>query len=165
VGSRPAHHARVALHGVELHPAPAENPDVGFVVELVAVVQPGRVQVQSVGVLHQEFPGAQDPALGAGFVPQLGLDLIPDLGEVPVGPDLPRGQPGDDLFVGHPQNHVPLVPVFEAEHLLPDVIPPSGLLPDFGGVENGHGDLLPADGVHFFPDDAVHLFQGTEPQG
>src|SRR5256885_8543706 len=42
-----------------------------------------------------------------------------------------------------------------SEHLGPDRVPAAAVAPDLGGMQNGHGDLLPADGVHLLADDGV----------
>ena len=89
MGSRPAHHAGVAFDGVKLHPTTTENLAVGFVVKLIIAIQSFPVHVQAIGVLHQELPGPQQTPFGTGLVPQFGLNLVPDLGKVAVGPNFP----------------------------------------------------------------------------
>src|SRR5262249_58104785 len=99
-------------------------------------------------------PGGAGPR--AGLVRLLRRHLAPARGQPPVRPDLPGREPRHDLLVGHAQAHVAAVAVLQAEHLVLDVVPASGLLPQLGRVEDGHGHLLPADPVHLLPDDDVH---------
>ena len=70
-----------------------------------------------------ELARAQDAALGPRLVALLGLDVVPELRQLLVAVDLARGQPGDDLFVGHRQRHVGALAVLEAEELLVDRVP------------------------------------------
>jgi len=45
----------------------------------------------------------------------------------------------------------------EARHLRADLIPASRFLPEIGRVHHGHVHFLPADGVHFFANDALDI--------
>ena len=60
-------------------PAALEDPAIGVVVLLVGDIQPGRVHVERVRVLHDELPHAQQSRLRPRLIAKLGLDLIPDL--------------------------------------------------------------------------------------
>src|SRR6185295_17005546 len=54
------------------------------------------------------------------------------------------------------------VAVLQAEHLPADGVPAPGLLPELGGMEHRHLDLLPADAVHLLADDRVHLLDHAQ---
>ena len=159
VRPRAAHHAGIRVHHDVAHAAALEDAAVRVVVRLVGAVERGRVGIEGVGVLHEELARPQHAGARPRLVALLGLDLVPDLGQVTVGPDLLGGQPRDDLLVRHAQAHVAAVAVLEPEHLGPDRVPAAGLLPDLGGEEHRHGDLLPADGVHLLADDGVDLVE------
>src|SRR5574341_378919 len=139
-------------------PAAVEDPAVGAFVVGVRLVQCTEVGVERVRVLHQDLAGPQHPRARPRLVALLRLDLVPHLGQVAVGADLTRGEPGDDLLVGHPEAQVAPVSVLELEHL-GDALPPPRLLPDLGGVDDGHRDLLTADRVHLLADDRDHLVE------
>ncbi len=64
----------------------------------------------------------------------------------------------------HGQHHVALSPVLKPRHLIPDLIPAMGLLPDVGRVHDRHGDFLPANGINFFTDDIFNFGQRSSPQ-
>ena len=161
----PAHHARVALDHVELDAAAGIDLLVCFEVQFVGLVQARLVPVEAVGVLHGELARTQDAALGPRLVPQLGLDLVPDLRQVPVGADVVRREPGHGLLVRHGKAHVPLAAVLQPEHLVADGVPAAGLLPDLGRVQHRHGHFLAADGVHLLADDLVDLVHHPLAQG
>src|SRR6266404_1165194 len=61
--------------------------------------------------------------------------------------------------MGHGETHVPVVSILEPEHLGADGVPAAAVAPDLGGVQDGHGHLLPADGVHLLADDPVHAVE------
>ena len=94
-----AHHADVRLDHPVGQPAAVVDALVDLDVALVALLQPLLVAVEAVGVLHQELARAQDAALGPRLVPLLGLDVVPDLGQVAVAAQLARGMEGDHLLV------------------------------------------------------------------
>src|SRR5207245_9699164 len=108
------------------------------------------------GILHQELACAQHARPWARLVALLRLDLVPDLWEVAVGTDLTRGEPGDDLLVGHPEAQVAPVAILKLEHFW-DAFPAPRLIPTLGGVSHRHRDLLPPDGVHLLPDAPFYL--------
>ena len=89
VGLSPAHEPAVALHPVELQPAAAEYAVVRIDMLGVALLQTRVVEVEGIGVLHEELAHAQHAAFGPRLVPELELQLVPRLGKVPVGAQLP----------------------------------------------------------------------------
>src|SRR5450756_2741941 len=85
-----------------------------------------QADVEAVRILHDELAGAQHAALGPRLVTLLGLDVVPELRQLLVAVHLARGQPGDDLFVGHGQGHIGALAVLEAEELAADGVPAPG---------------------------------------
>ena len=69
-------------------PAPREDGAIGPIMQVVALVQPFRVQVEAVAVLHKELPHPQQPRLRPRFIAKLRLDLVPDLRQLLVAPQL-----------------------------------------------------------------------------
>ncbi len=128
--------------------------------EVVGEVEAGFVEVEGVAVLHEELADAQEPGLGAGLVAELGLDLVPDLGELLVGAELGAGDGGHDLFMGHAEAELCALAVCQAKHVLAHGGPASGLFPDFFGVDGREEELL-ADAVHLLADDCDDLVDGT----
>ena len=157
VADRAAHHARVALDHHAVDAAARVDAVVGADVQPVALLQRLVAHVEAVGVLHDELARAQDAALGPRLVALLGLEVVPHLRELLVAVDLARGEPGDDLFVGHRQRHVGALAVLEAEHLAADGVPAAALLPDLRRLQHRHEHLLAADGVHLLADDLLDL--------
>ena len=139
---------------VEAHAT--EDAEIGDVVEVEPGVEAGPVDIEGVRVLHGELAYPEYPGLGPGLVAELGLDLIPDLRQVPVGGQL-GGEQGEDLLVGEPQGELGALAVPQPEHLVTDRIPAARLPPDLGRVHGGKVELLPADGVYLLADYPLHL--------
>ena len=141
--------------GDRLEAQPREDPLVGLVVELVAVVQPGLVDVERVAVLHDELADADQPAARARLVAELGLEVVDDQRQLAVALHEVAQQVGDHLLVGHGQHHVAPGSVLEADHLGADLRVAARLAPQVGGVHDRHLHLLPADGVDLLADDLL----------
>ncbi len=156
---RAAHGAGVGFDGDEVEAAAGEDAAVDGVVFVVGGVEAGRVEVEGVAVLHEELADAEEAGFGTGLVAELGLDLVPDLGELLVGADFVAGDGGHDLFVGHAEAEIGAFAVLEAEHVLAHGGPAAGFDPNFGWDEGGEEELL-ADGVHLFADDGDDLVDG-----
>jgi hypothetical protein len=125
----------------------------------IAGVQSCFVQVEAVAILHEELADAQEASLGAGLVAELGLDLVPDLGELLVGTDFGAGDGGHDLLVGHAQAQLRALAIRQPKHILAHAGPTAGLFPELARVDGGQEKLL-ADAVHLLADDGHNLVNG-----
>jgi hypothetical protein len=96
----------------------SEDSAVGLVVFVVRDVEAGLVDVEGVGVLHDELADAQEAGPGARFVAELGLDLIPDLRQLLVAAELAAGDGGHDLFVREAEAELCAFAVLEMEHIV-----------------------------------------------
>ena len=96
---------------------------------VVGDVEAGVVDVEGVGVLHDELADAKEAGFGAGLVAKLGLDLVPDLGELLIAAQFVAGDGGHDLFVGHAEAEVGAFAVLEAKHVFAHDGPAARLLP------------------------------------
>jgi len=151
----------VGLHGEVVQPAAGIDAAIGVVVQAVARVQAVPVDIERVRVLHGELAHPQQARLGPGLVAELRLDLVPDLGKLPVGAQLVAGDGGEDLLVGHAQAHVAAPAVLEAEHVVAHDLPAAGGLPDLRRVDGREVELLAPDPVHLLADDLPDAKQGA----
>ncbi len=150
------HDPDVARNGDRLEPQPLEGARIRLVLRLIAHVEPGRVPVAAVGVLHHELAHPDQPGAGAGLVPPLGLEVVDHHRQLAVRPhDLGQQDP-DDLLVGHREHHVPPVAVLEPGQLGPDRVVAAARPPDVGGVDDRHLHLLAADPVLLLANDLLH---------
>ena len=133
--------------------------------QLVSLLQGVRVQVERIGVLHEEFPGPHDAEPGTDLITELGLDLIEVDRQLFVAAQLVACQFGDDLFVGGTVAELPLMPVVEAQQLRAIFVPAPRFLPEFCGLHRRHQHLQGTGPVHLLPHDDFHLAQHPQPQG
>ncbi len=129
-----AHGSGVRLDGDEFKTAPGEDVAIGLVMLLVGEIEAGVIDIEGVGVLHDELADAEEAGFGAGLVAELGLDLIPDLGELLVAAELVASDGGHDFFVSHGEAELCALAVLETEHILAHDGPAAGLFPDFARV-------------------------------
>ena len=152
---------RLHLDGLETHTG--EYPVVCAAVSLELAVEAVEADVQRVGILHDELSHPEEAGLGPGFVPELGLEVIPELGQLPIGVQF-RGEVGEHLLVGEGQHEVGAPAILELDHDPLDIIPPAGPLPQLGRMNHGRQELLAPDGVHLLPDDAGDLRGDPHPE-
>jgi hypothetical protein len=122
----------------------------------VADVEARLVEVARIRVLHHELADADEPAAGARFVTELGLEVVHDHRQLAIALDDVAQQDRHDLLVGHRQDHVALAPVLEPHELRADLREAPALLPHLGRVDDGHLHLLPTDRVDLLADDLLH---------
>ena len=159
--------AHGAGHGVDddvVQAQTGEDPLVGVAVGLVGGGQAGVVDVEGVGVLHDELAAADDAGAGAGLVAVLGLDLVDDGRQVLVGGVEVLDREGEHLLVGGGQQVVPVLAVAELEQGGAVVVPAPGGLVGLGRQECREVDLLAAHGVHLLAHDVLDLAQCPQPQ-
>ena len=124
----------------------------------------GLVDVEAIGVLHEELPPAHDAEPGALLIPELPLDVIEDLRQVLVGPDRGTDDLGDHLLVGGAVEHLPLMSVLDAQHLLAVIVVTAALPPQVGQLERGHEQLHRPGAIHLLADDLLDLLQNAKAQ-
>ena len=122
--------------------------------QLEALVEPLRVAVERIRVLHDELADADQAGARARLVALLRLEVVEHLRQVAVRLDLARVK-GHRLLVRHREDELPVVAVTQLEHF-GDVVA-AGRLPELGRSQNGHEELLRPDRVHLLADDPDHL--------
>ena len=106
------------------HRQSVEDLLVGLAVRVILSLEPVVVDVEGVGVLHQELATAQDAGTRAGLVAVLGLDLVQQQREVLVRAVLALDRQREQLFVGGPEQIVVAAAVLEPEHAVAVLGPP-----------------------------------------
>ncbi|MNX69365.1 hypothetical protein D3C86_1005820 [compost metagenome] len=151
--------AGIGLHRTEVQTHAGEGGAVGGVHLLVGLDQRGLVDVEGVGILHQELAAAHHAETGTHLVTELGLDLVEVERQLLVAVHFVTDQGGDHLFVGRAQHEGAVVAVGQAAQLGTVVIPAAGLLPQLGGLHHRHGDFDGTSIVHLFANNVLDLFQ------
>ena len=101
----------------------------------------GLVEIERIGILHQEFTAAHQPEARAHLVAEFPLDVIEIERQVLVRLDVGAEDFRDHFLVGRPVQHVALVPVLDAQHLLAVGIVASALAPEVGRLNCRHQQL------------------------
>ena len=161
LGLRAAHGARRGFDDDVLELEPVEDPDVGVAVRLVAVLEARVVDVEGVGVLHDELAArrarADAPRRGT-----LGLDLVDRERQVLVRRVQVLHHEREHLLVGGPEQVVVALAVLEPEDAVAVLRPAAGRLVGLPGQQRGERELLGADGVHLLADDPLDLAQRAQ---
>ena len=137
LGLGAAHGAGGGLDDDVLEAEPVEDPDVGVAVRLVALVEAGVVDVEGVGVLHDELAAAQQPGPGTRLVAVLRLDLVDRERQVLVGVVEVLHDEGEHLLVGRSEEVVVALAVLEAEEVGAVLRPAVGRLVGLTGQQRG----------------------------
>ena len=159
MGTLAADTAVVGHHRAILKTNPIEDADIGVVHLLIGLEQGIEIDIEGIGVLHDEFPRPHDAESGSDLVAELGLDLVEIDRELAVTADLVPGDLRDHLLVGGAETEIAIVPVFDAQQLRPVLFPAAGGLPKLCRMNPGHQHLLGAGTIHLFPDDGLDLVQ------
>jgi hypothetical protein len=124
-------------HRDGLQPHAREGAEVGDEHAAVARLGALAVEVEGVGVLHQELAAAHDAEARAHLVPELPLDVVEVARQVAVAAGIGAEDFRHHLLVGRAVEHVPVVPVLEAQHLRAIGVVAAGLAPEIGGLDVG----------------------------
>src|SRR5271169_1099612 len=92
------------------------------------------VNIKTVAVFHNELSCSQDTTFWPCFISEFSLDLVPYLGEVTIGLQLPGRKPSHNFLMSHTETHISSRPVLQTKHFILDFIPSTGFLPYFSGV-------------------------------
>ena len=130
----------------------------------VRLVQALVVDVEGVGVLHDELAAAQQAGTGASLVAVLGLNLVQVNRQILVGGVQVLDQQGEHFLVSGGQQHVGALTVLEAEEVIAVLVPAVRGLVGLAGQQRREVHLLRADGFHLFTDDVLDLAQYLQAQ-
>ena len=142
---RAAHGAGGRLDDDVVEPEPVEDPDVGVAVRLVARVEPGVVDVEGVGVLHDELAAAQQAGARPRLVAVLRLDLVDRERQVLVGRVEVLHDEREHLLVRGAEQVVAALAVLEPEDAVAVLGPAAGRLVGLARQQRGEVQLLGAD--------------------
>ena len=151
-------------HGDGLESQALEGAKVGDEHLVVGPFRAFEVEVEGIRVLHQELAPAHDAEAGPDLVAELPLDVVEQLGQVPVAAHRGAEDVGDLLLVGGAVQHVALVAVLDAQHLRTVVVVARALAPQIGGLDGRHEHFLAARRVLLLAHDLLDLLEHAEPE-
>ncbi len=159
-----ADRAGVGLHRDRLQAEARERAQVGDEHLVVGVPCARLVEIERIGVLHQEFARAHDAEARPHLVAELPLDMIEIERQIAVALDVRAENLGDHLLVGRPEQHVALVAVCDAQHLLAIGFIAAALAPQVRRLDGRHQQFDRAGAVLLLADDALTLLQHAQAQ-
>ena len=122
------------------------------------------VDVEGVGVLHDELTPAKDARPRPRLVAVLRLDLVQQNREVLVAAVLPLHRQREELLVSGAEQVVVLPAVLQPEDAVAVFGPPVRGLVGGARKKRGEQDLLSADRVHLFAHDTFDLAEHPQTQ-
>ena len=141
---------------------PREGAQIGGKHLVIGMARAGLIEVERIGVLHQEFARAHHAEARPHLVAELPLDMIEIEWQILVGAHGGAEDLGDHLLVGRPVQHVAVVPVADAQHLLAVVVVASGFAPEISRLDGRHQDLDRPGAVLLLADDGADLVQHAD---
>src|SRR5665647_2751794 len=158
-GRRAAHRTGGRLDDDVVETQAIEDLDIGAAVRVIRGLQAGVVDVEGVGVLHDELATAQQAGARTYLVAILELDLVDRQGQILVGAVEVLDRQREHLFVRGAEQVVSALAVLEPEDVLAVVGPAAGRLEGLLGQQRREAQLLGADGVHLVANDALDVAQ------
>ena len=124
------------------------------------------VEVEGVGVLHEELAAAQEAEAGADLVAELRADLVQVERELPPRRDRAAHHVGHGLLGRRRERELAVLAVLEVEEdpLGLVTVPATGLDPELLRLEDRQVDFQRARRVHLLADDLGHLPERPEPE-
>ena len=119
------------------------------------------IQIEGIGILHQEFARAHCTEARTDLVTELQLDMIEVERQVLVGLHERAEDVRDHFLIGRAVEHRPLLAVLDAQHFLAIGVIAAAFLPEFGGLQRRHQELDGAGAVLLLADDGIHLVQNA----
>ncbi|MCY1397860.1 hypothetical protein D9M71_128800 [compost metagenome] len=162
MGTGAADRAGVGLYGAEVQAQAGEHVAVGLVHAVVGFLQGSLVDVEGVGVLHDELAATHQAEARADLVAEFGLDLVHVDRQLLIAVELVAGQVRDHFFVGRACAEVAVVAILQAQQFRTVLFPAPRLLPQFGRLDARHQHFQGAGGVHFFAHDGFNLAHHTK---
>ena len=157
--------ARIGPHRDRLEAEACEGAQVRHEHPVVGMSGGGLIDIEGIGILHQELARAHGPEPRADLVPELPRDLVEVLRQVLIGAHAAPEDLGDDLFRRRPEQHLAVVPVGDAEHLLAVGLVAAGFAPELGRLDRRHQNLDGARPVLLLADHRADLVEDAQAQG
>src|SRR5215475_12406561 len=124
--------------------------------------RPGLVDVEGIGVLHQEFTTAHDAEPRALLVAEFPLNMIEIERQAPVRLHIGAEDLGDHFLVGRPVQKLALVPVGDAQHLRAIRVIATALAPEIRKLQCRHEQFERTGAVLLLAHDLLDLLQDAK---
>ena len=125
-------------HRDRLEPHAREGPQIGDEHPVVGMPGAGLVEVERIGVLHEELPRPHGAEPRSYLVPEFPLDVVEVQRQILVRSHIGAKDLGDHLLVGGSVEEIAPVPILDAQHFLAVVLVASAFAPQFRRLQRGH---------------------------
>ena len=156
--------AGIGAHRYGLQAHPREGLEIGDEHLVVGHLAGRGVDVERVGVLHQELAPAHHAEPRPHFVAELPLNVIKVLRQVLVALHRMLEDICYKLFICWTIKHLPIMPVGDPQHLLAVILVAPRVAPQVGRLDGRHEHFLGAGGVLFLAHDLLDLLQHAQAQ-
>jgi hypothetical protein len=129
---------------------------------LVTFVHSLFIDIEAIGILHNEFASTHDAEARPNLISELGLDLIEIERHLAIRSNFFSGNIRDDLLVGGPQTTISVVAVLQPCQLASIFFPSMALLPELRRLNKGEKDLNGTGSVHLLTDDGLYFSNGSK---
>ena len=156
------HRPRVGFNAYRIEAHALERARIRPMLGGVAPFETRLVDIEAVGVFHDELARAQETGARTRFVPALRLEVIDHERQLAVGEDLLLRVQVDELLMRVAHHELAAVVVGRAERDRLERFPPAGVLPGLRRGEDRHLELLAADAIHLLADDLLDVLGHAE---
>ena len=119
------------------------------------------IEIEGIGVLHQEFAPAHHAEARPNLIPELPLDVVEIERQVAIARDAVPKNLRHLLFIRRAVKQVAVLAVADAQHLRAIGVIAAALAPQIGGLDGRHQDFLRAGRVLLLPHDLLDLRQNA----
>ena len=152
----------VGTHRDRLQAEPREGAQIGDEHLVVGMPRAGLIHVERIRVLHQEFAPAHQPEARPHLVAEFPLDVIEVERQILVRAHISTEDFRYHFLVGRPEQHVALVAILDAQHLLAVVVVAPALAPQVRRLDRGHQQLDRAGAVLLLAHDLADLVEHAQ---
>ena len=125
----------------------------------------GLIEIERIRILHQKLASSHQAEARTDLVTEFPLNVIEIERQVLVGLYISTKDLGDHLLVRWPVQHVPLVPVLDAQHFLAVSVVASTLTPEISRLDRGHQQFDGASAVLLLAHDLQIFCKTRTPSG
>src|SRR5262249_24442948 len=141
-----------------------EYAQIGYKHPVIGSARPLEVEIEGIGILHQELATAHDAEARANFVAELPLYVIEHPRQLTITLHSIAKDICDELLIRRTVDHLALVAIDDAQHFLAINIVAARLLPEFCGLDRGHKYFLTSRAILLLANDVLDALQHTQAQ-
>ncbi len=149
-------------HRNRLETEPRERPKIGDEHLVVGVPGTGLIEIEGIGILHQELAPAHQAEARPHLVAELPLNVVEIERQILVRAHIGAKDFGDHLLVGRAVEHVALVAVLDAQHLLAVIVVAPALAPKLRRLDRRHQHLDRTGAVLLLAHDLLDLLEHAQ---